>query len=137
MDKWGERKDSRHLLATLNTAKINENETVEEFNKRFNQIVSSLHADVKPPPAVVLIHYVDDFSGDLAFHHLRQRDSNNINEAQEETIKIERNMTTFGKSNLPGFSRASTSRAEPKASAINTANPAPDPLIVITKGIKK
>jgi hypothetical protein len=29
--------------------KKNENETMDEFNKRFNELVSSMHDDIKPP----------------------------------------------------------------------------------------
>jgi hypothetical protein len=36
---WEERKDDRFLLAALNGAKRNENETLEEFNRRFDQTV--------------------------------------------------------------------------------------------------
>jgi hypothetical protein len=33
VERWEEKKDSRHLLASLSGAKKNENETVEEFNE--------------------------------------------------------------------------------------------------------
>jgi hypothetical protein len=51
IEKWGDKKEHRHLLATLNTIKKNENETMEEFNKRFNELINSLHKDIKPPNA--------------------------------------------------------------------------------------
>jgi hypothetical protein len=49
IEKWGEKKDHRQLLAALNSIKKNENETMDEFNKRFNELVSSMHTDIKPP----------------------------------------------------------------------------------------
>jgi hypothetical protein len=42
IEKWGEKRDQRHLLPALNTIKKNENETMDEFNKRFNELVSSM-----------------------------------------------------------------------------------------------
>jgi predicted transcriptional regulator len=47
-EKWGDKKEHCHLLAALNTIKKNENETMEEFNKRFNELINSLHKDIKP-----------------------------------------------------------------------------------------
>ena len=48
-EKWGEKKDHRHLLAALNSIKKNKNETMDEFNKNFNELVSSIHTNIKPP----------------------------------------------------------------------------------------
>jgi hypothetical protein len=45
----GRKEITRHLLAALNTIRKNENETMDEFNKKFNELVSSLHTDIKPP----------------------------------------------------------------------------------------
>jgi hypothetical protein len=47
-EKWAEHRYNRYLLAALNGAKRNENETIEDFNKRFNQIIQILHMDIKP-----------------------------------------------------------------------------------------
>jgi hypothetical protein len=49
MERWGDKKEHRHLLAALHSIKKNENETMEEFNKKFNELVTSLHTDYKPP----------------------------------------------------------------------------------------
>jgi hypothetical protein len=38
-ERWGDRKENRHLLVALNSIKKNENETMEEFNKRFNELI--------------------------------------------------------------------------------------------------
>jgi hypothetical protein len=54
-EKWGEKRDHRHLLAALNTIRKNENETMDEFNKKFNKLVSSLHSNIKPPDSAILI----------------------------------------------------------------------------------
>jgi hypothetical protein len=46
-ERWGDRKENSHLLVALNTIKKNENETVKQFNKRFNELINSLHKDIK------------------------------------------------------------------------------------------
>jgi hypothetical protein len=62
-EKWGEKRDHHHLLATLNTIKKNENETMDEFNKKFNELVSSMHTYIKPPNDAILIYYVEALEG--------------------------------------------------------------------------
>jgi hypothetical protein len=71
-EKWGEKRDHRHLLAALNTMKKNENETMDEFNKRFNELVSSMHQDIKPPESAILIYYIEAFGGErnLRWHQI-------------------------------------------------------------------
>ena len=56
---WGERKEHSNLLANLNSIMKNENETMEEFNKRFNELINSLHRDMKPLDASILIYYIE------------------------------------------------------------------------------
>ena len=48
MDKWGDKREHQHALAALNTIKKLENETMIEFNKRFNDLVNGMHKDIKP-----------------------------------------------------------------------------------------
>jgi hypothetical protein len=50
-------------LGALTTSHKKENETVVEFNEKFNSLVKSLHQDVKPPDATILIYYIEDFEG--------------------------------------------------------------------------
>jgi hypothetical protein len=58
---WGDRKERRHLLASLNLIKKNTNETMEDFNKRFNVLIHSLPKDIKPLDASILIYYIKSF----------------------------------------------------------------------------
>lgn len=37
LDKFGEKKENRHLINAISNMKNNENETMEEFKKRFNE----------------------------------------------------------------------------------------------------
>ena len=80
-EKWGDKKEHCHLLAALNTIKKNENETMEEFNKRFNEIINSLHKDIKPPDASILIYYIEAFSGEMCYR-LRDKEPTNLKVAQ-------------------------------------------------------
>jgi len=67
IDKWGECRGNCHLLAALKTIKTNENKTMEEFNKKFNEYVANLHTNIKPPLTAILIHYIEAFSDEIAY----------------------------------------------------------------------
>jgi hypothetical protein len=44
--RWGDKKEHRFQLAALTTSHKKENETVGEFNTKFNSLVKSLHNDI-------------------------------------------------------------------------------------------
>jgi hypothetical protein len=82
---------------------------VEEFNTKFNSLVKSLHDDIKPSDVVVLIYYMEAFEGDLRYA-LRDKDPQNLKSSQATTIKIDKNMQDARKSNIPSFTRGSSSK---------------------------
>jgi hypothetical protein len=54
-------------LAALSTSQKKENETMEEFNKRFNDLVKILPQTIKPPAVSILIHYMEAFEGEIRY----------------------------------------------------------------------
>ena len=83
-----------------------DNETVEGFNRRFNELVKSLLQDIKPPEKAILIFYFQAFEGEMRYR-LRDKEPTNVREAQDKAIKIDKNMQASGKSNVLGFSKGS------------------------------
>jgi hypothetical protein len=65
--RWGDQKEHRFQLASLHNIRKKENETMIEFNTKFNNIVKSLHKDIKPPDAAILIHYTEAFEGEMRY----------------------------------------------------------------------
>jgi hypothetical protein len=126
-------------LATLNTIKKNENKIMDEFNKKFNELVSSMHTDIKPPNDAILIYYVEAFGGEMIYQ-LRDKEPPNLKATQDIAVKIDKNMQASGKSNLPGFSRGSSSKqteANDKAAAPDNKDPNFDPLKTVTEMVKR
>ena len=106
--KWGEKKEPRHQLVALHNIKKMENETMEEFNKKFKDLVFDLHKDIKPNDSAILIYYIEAFTGDLRYQ-LRDKEPADLKQAQELAEKIEKNMQSSGKSNLARFIRGNSS----------------------------
>jgi len=87
---------------------------MEEFNKNFNDLVSSLDIDIKPLDNAILIYYIEAFGGDMRYQ-IRDKEPITLKGAQEMETKIDKNMKALGKSNLPGFTRGgSYTQSEPK-----------------------
>ena len=101
-------------MIALNIIKKTKNETMIEFNKRFNDLVNSMYKDIKPSEASTLIYYIEAFSGDIDYQ-LRDKEPTSLAIARSMVVKNERNMQASGKSNVPGFTRGSSSKhSEPK-----------------------
>jgi hypothetical protein len=116
MNLWtnGGIKWSTDMHWKLSTPLKTENETMIEFNKRFNDLVNNMHKDINPLEALTLKYYINAFSGDIDYE-LRDKKPTSLANAQNMAIKIERNMQASQKSNIHGFTRGSSSKqVEPK-----------------------
>jgi hypothetical protein len=108
-ERWGDQKENRHLLVSLSTSQKKENETMDEFNKKFNDLVKSLPTTIKPLDASILIHYMEAFEGEIRYQ-IRDKDPQTLKDAQNFAVRIDKNMQDARKSNIPGFSRGTSSK---------------------------
>jgi len=92
------------LLASLSTSQKKENETMEELKKKCNDLVKHLPTTIKPPPALILIHHMEYFEGEIRYQ-LRDKDPQTLVEAQNYVVRIEKNKQDARRPNLLGFSR--------------------------------
>jgi hypothetical protein len=56
--RWGDKKEHRFQFVSLTTSHKKENEMPVEFNTKFNNLVKSLHNDIKPLDTAILIYYI-------------------------------------------------------------------------------
>jgi hypothetical protein len=66
-DKWLEKKDVWFLLSALTNIKRNENETIDEFDKRFDNIVQDIPQTHQPTADTILMYYMNAFQGNFSF----------------------------------------------------------------------
>ena len=64
---------------------------MEEFNKKFRDLVSNLHKYIEPNDVVILIYYIEAFIGDLMYQ-LWDKEPASLKLAQDLDKKIEKNM---------------------------------------------
>ena len=93
---------------------------MDEFNTKFRRNVSDLHKNIKPNDAAILIYYIEAFTGDLRYQ-LRDKELVYLKTAQELAEKIEKNMQSSSKSNIPGYTRGNSSyNKESKGKAVES-----------------
>jgi hypothetical protein len=107
--RWGDKKEHRFQRAALTTSHKKENEMVVEFNTKFNSLVKSLHNDIKPSDTAILIYYIEAFEGEMRYA-LRDKDPQTLGATQATIVRIEQNMLEARKSNIPAFTRGSSSK---------------------------
>jgi hypothetical protein len=65
--RWTMKKDNGMLVAQFNQIKKKENETVSEFDTRFNRLHSQILTDLRPTDATIHILYVNAFDWKFRF----------------------------------------------------------------------
>ena len=54
-------------LNALTIVKRNENESIDEFNSRFDKLANDIPNDFKPTPPTLLSYYLNAYQGQLSF----------------------------------------------------------------------
>ena len=78
---------------------------MDEFNKKFMDLMNAIHTDYESTAQSILLYYIEALSGEMQYQ-LRDKDPTTLLIAQEMVVKIDRNMQSSGKSNIPGYTRA-------------------------------
>ena len=66
-NKFGEKKEPRHQLASLTNIKKKEKETMNEFNQRFTELSNAIPATYKAPAPSILLYYIEALSGKMQY----------------------------------------------------------------------
>jgi hypothetical protein len=63
--KWGDKKNHLQLLTQYNNMRRSPDETIQGFPARFIKVYNSIPTEVKPPPRVAQLRYVDSFESNI------------------------------------------------------------------------
>jgi len=91
MKTCGTKRNPRMLLLQFNEIKKKENETIEEFDARFESLLQQIPDNISPKDDVVLLLYTNSFEGKFGFM-LKDKSPKNLREAQEQAAKIKGNL---------------------------------------------
>ena len=90
-NKFGEKKEPRHQLASLTNIKKKDTETMDEFNTRFTELSKAIPTAYAPTAPTILVYYIEALSGKMQYQ-IRDKEPANLVQAQEMAIKIDLNM---------------------------------------------
>jgi len=113
MGKFGEMKENRHLINAISNIKKNENETMEESSKRFNNLVKIMSATKSILTSFFCAHIWMFFCVDTTYE-LRRKEPANLGAAQTKALKMEKARHESGKSEIPGFNKGPSKSHEHK-----------------------
>jgi len=83
MKIWGTKGDPNMLLLQLSEMKKKENETVKEFDTRFERLLQQILDNIIPKKDALLFIYVNDYHGKFGFI-LKDRHPTSLEEVQEQ-----------------------------------------------------
>lgn len=83
--KWEERKNPLQVVAEYEALRRCPNEYVQYFTTRFKNIYNLIANDIKLPPGLTLLHYLDAFDLDMAYQ-LREISLTIIEEMQRNGV---------------------------------------------------
>ena len=96
LGKWERKRNSLHLLTQYNNLRRGPNESVHDFSSRFKKTYNAIPADIKPPPGVAKLHYVDAFNSEFTLL-LRERRYVTLDDMIEDATEVEVNLTASNK----------------------------------------
>lgn len=67
LNRWEKKKDPLHILTEYDNFKRGPQETVQDYCARFNNVYSAIPQNLRPPPDLALIKFLDGFDPDMAY----------------------------------------------------------------------
>jgi hypothetical protein len=120
------------LMIQFNEIKKKENESVKEFDTRFENLLKQIPDNIIPKDDVILIIYTNYFEGKFGFM-LRDKAPKTLVEAQEQATKIEENLSV---SKVEPF-HAPHAKAKTKPRTLSNVEPTQDPMTLLNRNIKQ
>jgi len=112
LNRWEKKKYPLHILSEYDTIKRGPQETVLDYCARFNNVYNSIPQNLRPPPDLALIKFLDGFDFDMAYQ-LRERAPPSLVDMQNIVVSVEANL--IAKRNRARNERRTTFKEEPSA----------------------
>ena len=121
LKQWGDKKDLLYYHTEFGNLKRENEESIHDFSKRFNQMYSKIPTKVKPTPTSAKLTYANAFDSDF-YLLLRERRCATLADMQDAALEVESNIMAAEKLKSQDDRRrqrnqastSSTSSSEPK-----------------------
>lgn len=91
LPRWEVKKNPLQILAEYEILRRAPRESVQDYSNRFNNLYNSIPIEIKPPPGLALLRYLDGFDTDMAYH-LRERNPTTLEKMQKNVVSVEANL---------------------------------------------
>jgi hypothetical protein len=91
LDRWVIMGNIFLILEEYDHLKRKPGEIIHQFSARFNEVYHSIPVDVRPPPGLAKLHFLDAFDPEMAFQ-LRERNTASLEEMQNIAVDVETNL---------------------------------------------
>jgi hypothetical protein len=95
MIQWGEKRDILYYLNEFISPGKRVDETIDDFNRRFNKLYNRIHVDRNPSHPIAKLTYAGEFDVDISMT-LRERRSRAMLVIKDDEIEIEGDMIALG-----------------------------------------
>jgi len=91
LDRWMIKVSFLSLIQDYDELKRLQNESVQQFSDRFNQVYHSIPLNIRPPPDLALLQYPRAFDPEMEFR-LRERCPSTLKQMQDVAVDVEANL---------------------------------------------
>ena len=67
LNRWEKKKYPLHILSKYENLRRGPQETVQDYYTRFYSVYKAIPQNLRPPPSLALIKFLDRFDSDMAF----------------------------------------------------------------------
>lgn len=91
IDRWKRKKNPMQILSEYENIRRASNESVQDYCSRFNSIYNAIPTNIKLPPDLALIKFLDGFDINMSYQ-LRERNPETLEQMQSNVVSIEANL---------------------------------------------
>lgn len=92
LNKWKKKKkDPSHILSKYESLKRGPQETIQDYCARFNNVYNAIPQNLRPPPDMALIKFLDVFDFDMAYQ-LKEISPPSLEDMQSIAVSVEANL---------------------------------------------
>lgn len=91
IDRCERKNNPFQILSEYDNIRRAPNESVQDYCTRFNNIYNAILANIKSPPNLALIKFLDGFHVDMSYQ-LRERNPETLEQMQSNDVSVEANL---------------------------------------------
>lgn len=89
--RWEVKVNPFHIMEKYKNLKRQSDKSIQEFSTHFNRVYNSILADIKPPPCLAMLHFLNGFEAEISYQ-LRERNLTTLEDMRKVVVDVEANL---------------------------------------------